>query len=247
MGMAHFAVNPPQSGFVAFRASKCLEATFQPGDFLSKAVQARGNAGFVEQLKTSELLSGLARNGTSLRITVAEIVEALGNRGFALLLVVLGLPNCLPMPPPIPLIAGLLILFVGVQMLIGLRRPWLPKRVLAYSATRESTQKLMSRAAPWLQKMERFARPRFGIMSTDLGFRINAILVLVFAVALLFALPFIGQIPLGIAICLIGLGMVERDGALTIAACFFGAIGLFFSIGFVLAVLAGAMRLLNIM
>jgi hypothetical protein len=200
----------------------------------------------VTQQRTSELLSGLAGNGTSTHITVREIVEALGNRGFALLLVVLGLPNCLPMPPPIPLIAGLLILFVGVQMLIGLRRPWLPKRVLDYRATRQSTQNLMARAAPWLQKMERFAKPRLALLSTDLGYRIHAVLVLVFAIALLFALPFIGQIPLGIAICLIGLGMVERDGALTIAACFFGAIGLFFSIGFVFAVLSGVMRLFHL-
>jgi hypothetical protein len=200
----------------------------------------------LDQLRTSELLSGLARNGVSTRITVREIVEALGNRGFALLLVVLGLPNCLPMPPPIPLIAGLLVLFVGIQMLIGLRRPWLPERVLNYSATRVSMQKLMDRAAPWLEKMERFAKPRIALLSTHLGFRVHAVLVLVFAVALVFALPFIGQIPLGIAICLVGLGMVERDGALTIAACFFGAIGLFFSIGFVFAVLTGVVRLLHL-
>ncbi len=35
------------------------------------------------------------------RLTVGDIVAVLRDRAFALLVVLLGLPNCLPMPPPI--------------------------------------------------------------------------------------------------------------------------------------------------
>jgi hypothetical protein len=49
----------------------------------------------------------------------------------------------------------------------------------------------------------------------------------------------IGQIPLGIAVCIVGLGLVERDGVVVIAGFAIGAIGLTLSLGFVYAIVAG--------
>ena len=53
---------------------------------------------------------------------------------------------------------------------------------------------------------------------------------------MLTAAPFIGQIPWGWAVCLLGLGLVERDGLLIVAAVIWGAIGAMLSAGFVYAV-----------
>jgi len=61
------------------------------------------------------------------RLTVGDIVAVLRDRAFALLVVLLGLPNCLPMPPPIPLICGLLLLLVAIQIAAGMSAPWLPR------------------------------------------------------------------------------------------------------------------------
>ncbi|MBX9875363.1 MAG: exopolysaccharide biosynthesis protein, partial [Beijerinckiaceae bacterium] len=51
--------------------------------------------------------------------------------------------------------------------------------------------------------------------------------------------PFIGQIPLGLAVCLVGLGLVERDGLLILAGAAFGAVGLVLSAGFAYAIFSG--------
>jgi hypothetical protein len=173
-------------------------------------------------------------------------VAALGGRAYALLLVFLGLPNCLPMPPPIPLVCGLLILFVAAQMLIGMERPWLPQRVLNLSTTREAASRLAGRAVPWLSWLERFAKPRFAVLQTEMGLRIVGGIVTLCALALLVAAPFIGQIPLGIAICLIGLGLVERDGLIIAIGTVFGVIGVVFSIGFVWAIIVGLMKIIRL-
>jgi hypothetical protein len=194
----------------------------------------------------SAILKTLVETSDAPRISVRDIVAALGERAYALLLVVLGLPNCLPMPPPIPLVCGLLIVFVAIQMLLGFSAPWLPQRILALSASREAATRLTKRAVPWLTTMERFARPRFAFLQQNIGMRIVGGMVLVFALALLVAAPFVGQIPLGIAFCLIGLGLVERDGLVIGIGAVFGAIGLVFSIGFVWAIVAGLMKLLYI-
>ncbi len=65
--------------------------------------------------RTSEVLASLAAHGSE-RLTVADIVTVLRGRAFALLVVLLGLPNCLPMPPPIPLVCGLLLALVAAQI-----------------------------------------------------------------------------------------------------------------------------------
>jgi hypothetical protein len=196
--------------------------------------------------KTSAVLRMLVENSDSPRISVRDIVEALGQRVYALLLVVLGLPNCLPMPPPIPLVCGLLIVFVAIQMLMGLSSPWLPQRVLNLSASRPAAARVMGRAAPWLAFLERFARPRLAFLQNGFGVRIVGGLVLVFAVALLFSAPFVGQLPLGVAFCLVGIGLVERDGLIIGVGAMFGSVGVLFSIGFVLAIMAGLMKLLHL-
>jgi len=59
------------------------------------------------------------------------------------------------------------------------------------------------------------------------------------SLGLLFAPPFVGQIPLGLAVCLVGLGLVERDGLVIIGGMVIGAMGMTLSLGFVYAIFAG--------
>ena len=52
------------------------------------------------------------------------------------------------------------------------------------------------------------------------------------------ALVHVGQIPLGLAVCLLGLGLVERDGLVVIGGLVVGAVGIALNVGFVFAVIA---------
>ena len=173
------------------------------------------------------------------RLTVAEIVAVLRDRAFALLVVLLGLPNCLPMPPPIPLVCGLLLALVAAQLAAGRATPWLPRALLGRSIKREDVARAVTRALPMMQRLERFSRPRMGFLASPLALRLTGFLLVAFALALLVAAPVVGQIPLGIATCLVGLGLVERDGILVVAGAVVGTLGLALSLGFVYAILAG--------
>src|SRR3984893_2908521 len=82
---------------------------------------------------TSDILNEIAADAHGVRVTLGEIVASLGDRGFALLMVVLGLPNVLPLPPPTPLVCGLLLVVIALQIIWGRRHPWLPRRALAAS------------------------------------------------------------------------------------------------------------------
>lgn len=190
--------------------------------------------------RTSDTLPALAVAGEGPRITVRAIMKTLGERGFALLVVGLGLPNCLPMPPPIPLLCGLLLIFVALQMVLGWSSPWLPGFILDKTVSRATMANFIERALPWVQKLERVAKPRLGIVDSRMAFRLIGSVLMVFSLALVFAAPFIGQVPLGVAVVLIGLGLVERDGLLVMGGLVAGLIGSALSLGFVFALATGA-------
>jgi hypothetical protein len=192
------------------------------------------------ELRTSDILVRLASATDTDRVSVRAIVSALGERAYALLIVVLGLPNCLPMPPPIPLISGLLLVVVAIQILVGLRSPWLPRSLLDRTIAHADLVKAVDRALPWLRRLERLARPRLAVFENPLAMSILGTVLLAFALALVFAAPIIGQIPLGIAVCLLGLGLVERDGYVVLGGFVLGTFGVSLSLGFVFALIASA-------
>lgn len=188
-------------------------------------------------LRTSGLLHALA-SLPGPRIGVGDIVAALRDRAYALLIVLLGLPNCLPMPPPIPLVCGLVLAFIAAQMLLGRTTPWLPQRLLRRSIAQADLARAVQRALPPLIRLERFSRPRLMMLRGPVALALLGVLLLILALGLVVAAPFIGQIPLGLAVCLVGLGLVERDGVLIVGGAVVGAIGLALSAGFAYALVS---------
>ncbi|WP_430912802.1 exopolysaccharide biosynthesis protein [Methylobacterium sp. sgz302541] len=180
------------------------------------------------------------------RLTVGDVVAVLKDRAFALLVVLLGLPNCLPMPPPIPLLCGLLLLLVAVQIVAGMSTPWLPRALLSRSIARADVERAVNRAVPLLRRLERWSRPRLSIFETALGMRGVGLILLTLSMALIVAAPVVGQIPLGLAVCLVGLGLVERDGVVVLAGLAIGTVGVALNAGFVFAVVAAIMTLLHV-
>jgi hypothetical protein len=193
--------------------------------------------------RISSLLDTIANDGEGDRITIRQIVDALGSRGFSLLIVILGLPNSLPMPPPIALVSGFLMIFISLQMIFGRSAPWLPAAVLRNSVSRTDVVKAVATATPWVRWIEKLARPRLSLFDHAASWRILGLGLLILSLGLVFALPVIGQIPIGIALCLMGLGLVERDGYLTLIGFAIGLMGVAFSYGFIVAVITGAARI----
>lgn len=186
-------------------------------------------------MRTSEVLNKLAA-APGERLSVAQIFDSLGDKAFALLIVLLGVPNCIPMPPPIPLVCGLLLVSIALQIAIGRRSPWAPAYLLSRSVDQKDVRRAAARATPLVQKMERFSRQRLQWFRPRVASVLIALLLATLALGILTAAPVVGQIPWGIAVCLMGLGLVERDGVLIIASIFAALIGASLSAGFVYAV-----------
>ena len=192
--------------------------------------------------RTSSILDRLTEAESGDRVSIGEIMASLQGRAFALLLVLLGLPNSLPMPPPIALISGFLVAFLAFQLMLGFRVPWLPQRVQRLTVGRAALDATLKRARPYVVAMERLSRPRLSMFDTAVSMRIVGLLLLLLSIAMIVAVPVIGQIPLGIAVCLIGLGLVERDGVIVIGGLLVGAVGVAISGSVVVAFILGLLN-----
>lgn len=115
-----------------------------------------------EPERTSALLARLARDMPEERITMRALVAALGDRGFAIILLVLAVPNSLPIPSPpgFSTVFGVPLAFFSIQMMLGRPRPWLPERMLRRSIARADFRRIVTRILPWLERLERYCRPR---------------------------------------------------------------------------------------
>lgn len=170
--------------------------------------------------KVSDIVAGLCDGWDDDRISLDDLLQAFGTRGFGLLILVFALPNGIPAPiaPGLSAVLGAPLLLLSVQMLLGFRTPWFPQSWRRRSFRRGDVAKLLRPALPYIVKIERFIRPRLTSPAAEpVANRLIGALILWNAVLLSLPIPFGNLIPAW-AIILGALGQVERDGALVIAA-----------------------------
>lgn len=167
----------------------------------------------------------------STRVTINDLLTSLRHRGFGLLMLVLVLPNCvpIPIPPGGSTILSIPLFFIALQMLWGKNSPWLPKWLRAKSLERTKVDKIVSVAAPKLRWVEKFLHPRFSFTSTKSGERFVGFIWLIFAISIAVPLPMTNFLP-GVGTLFMALGMLGRDGVIVILGIIIGCLGVIFTI-----------------
>jgi hypothetical protein len=95
----------------------------------------------------SEILSSAATDPGGDRISVADLLAAMGDRAIAALLFIFAVPNVLPTPPGTSTILGAPLVFLAAQLAWGMQ-PWLPRFIANRSMARDDFAALIGRAAP---------------------------------------------------------------------------------------------------
>lgn len=145
--------------------------------------------------------------------TLGALVDAIGERGFGLLLAVLALPAALPVPAPgyaTPF--GLLMIGLGFQMLRGRHHPILPevarRRVIRYSTFRRTVRG----AGLPLRLAELLVRPRLSRLVHHRAFvALVGAVIIALAACMSLPIPLTNTLP-SFAIFLLACGLLERDG-----------------------------------
>ena len=149
------------------------------------------------------------------RISVGCLLAALGDRATAALLFIFAFPNVLPTLPGTSTVLGAPLIFLAAQLMLG-RAPWLPAFVAERSMSRADFASLVKRIVPWLQRAESLLRPRLGTLARPPMEHLIGFASLLLAVVLVLPIP-LGNVLPALAISLLALGVLERDGVWVLA------------------------------
>ncbi len=163
-----------------------------------------------------EPLRAAIRKGDNEYVDAQEIVSALGPRAFGLSVMVVMAPVCLPMPPGVPTVAGVILAFFSIQMILGFKCPWIPKPMRRLQITRTKLLGGIDALERRLKFIERLAHPRLEFLTGGFGAQIIGIALLALALVLILPIPFLGNLPPAIAAGILGLALAQRDGLMAL-------------------------------
>ncbi len=162
--------------------------------------------------RTSDILLDHCDSLTGERVSLGDVLGVMRDRAFGVLMILLAAPNLLPVAiPGISTILGTPLVILAVQMMIGCNRPWLPSWLTGRSLARRDFQMVVRRLVPPLRRVERLLQPRLALLVSPAVERAMGALCLVLAVVMVLPIPFGNSLP-GLAIAVIALGLIERDG-----------------------------------
>lgn len=165
----------------------------------------------------SEVLDQLESAARDDSIAVGDVVEQLGHKSFASLMLIFSLIAVSPASaiPGITAMVALIVFLLIVQMMIGRDSVWLP----AFVARRHLSTAKLCKGIQWLRKpvrfVERFLKPRmtFLLHRPWIFAPLVLILCLTLAMPLMEAIPTSGSIASAV-IAFFAAGLLARDGAL---------------------------------
>ena len=193
--------------------------------------------------RTSDLLQDIAQTTGRGEITIGDFVAMLGERSFALAILIFSLPNSLPIPgvPGFSTLTGLPILFIALQILCGRKDIWLPRKVAAKRFQGEFLTKIIRKALPVVIWLEKLLHPRLTIVCESIGERFIGFLIAMMAFIL--ALPIAGAnfLP-ALSISLLALALLENDGFFAALSILFTLASLCFMYEVILLVVGGTVH-----
>lgn len=205
------------------------------GDSTDGEDRRRGAHGRPPRQTLSEILRTISADPTREAVTVDDLIVLLGGRGRAGLILLFALPNVLPAPPGMSGVLGLPLLYLSLQMMLG-RVPWLPRIIGQRSVQRDRFALLVATAAPWLARAERMLRPRWYVFVNHGAERAIGGFCLLLAAVLALPIPLGNMLP-ALAISLIALGVLERDGLWVLIGAVTGLVSLFILAGVLYALI----------
>lgn len=166
------------------------------------------------QLRFSQDIKLLLERLAHQPLTLADVMAETSERGFSLVIALLVLPFLFPMPPGLTGPLGTACLVLAVQMALGRRSPWLPKRIARFQFPHWFVLRLLQNLKRVTRVLERITRPRLLRLANSRGaWRLNGVCIAWLTVLLISPVPFTNPIPT-VGILLLAVATLEADGLL---------------------------------
>jgi len=185
--------------------------------------------------KLSEELALLHDRSREHPLSIRFVIIALGSRAYSLLLILLALPFCTPIPlPGLSTPFGVALALIALQMVLG-KRPWLPQKIQQRELSSDFFERMIRVAGRIIRIFEKMLRPRLPWLTEFAWQRqLHSSVMLLSALILMLPLfiPLTNFFPACVIVLMAG-GLLERDGYFVITAhiVFAAGIAYFFLLG----------------
>lgn len=154
-------------------------------------------------------------------VSVRDLLAVVGARSYGPIILLLGFIAVSPITiiPGATWIVALLTLLITGQIVIGMRRPWIPRKLLDFSFKRSLLVDGTSAARNWAGVFDSVLKPRLSFLTRKPFLQLVA-LMCIGAALITFPLGFVPFGPLlpGMTILVFGLGLIARDGVVILLA-----------------------------
>ena len=191
--------------------------------------------------RTSDIVARVAAQNQAEHITVGQLLEALKDRSFGVIIILFALPNAIV---PIAWVLGTPILLFAVQLVLGWQKPWLPQFMSRQQISRETFNKIADYVVRYLRIMERYLKPRWNFLTTDVAERLIGLWMAFLVLVLLVPVPFGNALP-AFGISIIAAGLIEKDGLAILVGSLFGLAGTFYVVALLGGILAAARSIIG--
>jgi hypothetical protein len=182
------------------------------------------------------------------KITLEHLLQLIGEQGLLFFCALLIIPFLLPVSiPGVSTVFGLVIVLIGVSVTLN-RTLWLPNRLLRHQIDSTQLIGVLEKGVQLFTKLERWMGARLLYLTHGATInRINGLALTAGGVLLLFPLsliPFSNTLP-ALAILLLALGILQRDGYFILAGYVALAVTLLYFGGLALLVVLGGQQLMG--
>jgi len=159
---------------------------------------------------TSDVLQRLHDEAPTDHFTLGWLMGSLHKRSFGIIMLLLAV---VAIAPGVSIVAGLLLMIPGFQMIAGRPAPVFPRRIAVHPLPTRHLAALVQRAVPVLRYLERAIHPRWPTPFEATKRLVGTVVVILNTTLVFTPLPLSNVIP-ALLIAMISLAYLEEDGLL---------------------------------
>jgi len=169
---------------------------------------------------TSQRLNSFSKQLQTSDVSIAKLIESLPQQSFAGIFFILAL---LCFIPGVSIIAGVVLIFPSVQIILGQSSLALPNKIAQKNITSQRLLKGFQWLLPRLRFLEKRIKLRWQMLSSPTAYRVLGVVVLINAIIVAIPFPLSNILP-AISLVFLSLGMLEKDGLFVVLGVLISAI-----------------------
>ena len=169
-----------------------------------------------------DTMDNMATHAPEDGLTLREIMDQLDQSAFGALLIVFAIPVSIPFLYGVPQLVSVPMIALAAQMVMGRHEPWLPEKLGGRRMSKAGLTQISTGGRKWFGWLEKLARPRLQFLASKPAERIIGLLLCVFCASIMLPLPLTNTVP-GIAVAIVGFGLLARDGLVIIPGLLLGS------------------------